>query len=183
MIKDIEKLKYPTGVFRFRGPLGDEERRICLEKIRTLPVQLAGLIGNLSEKQLESTYREGGWTGRQVIHHVADSHMNALIRFKWTLTEETPEIKAYDEKAWAELADTQKTPVNVSVALLESLHARWIVLLEAMSPADFQRTLFHPEHRRAITLDEMLSLYAWHGEHHLGHLKLLMDDNRSNRIS
>ena len=127
----------------------------------------------LTPKQLDAPYRPGGWTVRQVLHHVPDSHLNAYIRFKLALTEDTPTIKPYYEARWANLADTRKTAVETSLALLENLHARWVTLLRLMQPKDFARTYFHPDHGKALTLDWALAMYAWHGSHHVAHITSL----------
>ena len=129
-------------------------------------------VSGLSERQFETPYRPGGWTVRQVLHHVPDSHLNAYCRYKFALTEDNPTIKPYDEAAWANVADTARTRPEVSLALLDALHERWVVLLESMSAADFGRPLQHPE-RGPITLDWMLQLYAWHGRHHAAHITAL----------
>jgi len=125
-------------------------------------------------ERLHLPYRPGGWTGQQVIHHVADSHLNSYCRFRLALTEDNPTIRPYDESAWAELPDVAIMPASVSLALLESLHSRWVTLLHHLTEAQWQRTFYHPETKRASTLDQALALYAWHGRHHLGHLALLV---------
>jgi hypothetical protein len=121
---------------------------------------------------LDIAYREGGWTARQVLHHLPDSHLNAYIRFKWTLTEATPTIKAYDEKGWAETPDTKGDP-TVSLTLLRALHAKWTVLLQSLDDSQFKREFIHPDTRRHLSLARMAATYAWHGQHHLGHLKIV----------
>ncbi|HMQ47329.1 MAG TPA: putative metal-dependent hydrolase [Saprospiraceae bacterium] len=166
----MDSLRYPIGRFKFDP---EKARDVFIPYIIELPDQLSALVSEMSEKQLATPYRPEGWTGQQVVHHVADSHMNALIRFKWTLTEELPTIKPYLEAAWAQLPDVQ-LPVEISLQLLEALHARWGALLENMSEADWKRKLFHPESKREFTLEQMLQLYAWHGQHHMGHLKLIL---------
>jgi hypothetical protein len=128
----------------------------------------AAVLG-LSEEQLDTPYRPGGWTVRQVVHHVPDSHMNAYVRFKLALTEEAPTIKPYAEARWAELPDTRLTPPEVSLTLLDNLHERWVNILRNMTPEDFERRLQHPE-KGLLTLDAMLSLYSWHGRHHVAHV-------------
>ena len=172
MSTHTDQRRYPIGRFHYDGPLSAAARSEKRRAIQAFPARLRAVVQRLSEEQLDRPYREGGWTARQVIHHVADSHLNAYIRFKLALTEEIPRIKGYDEQAWAELPDTFQTPVSVSLDLLEALHARWALLLEAMSSGDYERNLFHPEKDRNISLDEMLALYAWHGEHHLRHVEL-----------
>jgi len=129
-------------------------------------------VRGLDEAQLSTPYRDGGWSVRQVVHHVPESHMNAYIRFKLALTEDNPTIKPYNENAWVNLGDVARVPVETSVALLEALHERWVTLMEAMAPADFERPLMHPE-VGAITLDRLLQLYAWHGPHHVAHVTAL----------
>ena len=124
---------------------------------------------------MNTPYRDGGWTVKQVIHHVADSHLNAYVRCKLALTEDNPTIKPYEEAAWAELSDTKNLPVNVSLTLLHALHARWVEVMKNMSDAEWQRTFFHPEQNRKITLWGMLTTYAWHGKHHVAHITSLRD--------
>ena len=127
-------------------------------------------------KQLDTPYRQGGWTARQVVHHMADSHTNAYIRFKWAITESTPTIKAYDEKAWAETPETKLDPV-ISIEVLKALHAKWSAMLRRLSPSDFQKEFLHPDTKKHMRLDRLTAMYAWHGEHHFGHLKIVA--NRS----
>lgn len=171
MSKTLEELQYPIGPFQYQEGYDDTTRRQYLESIRTLPARLQELTTALSDEQLNKPYRPGGWTIRQLIHHIADSHMNSYIRFKLGLTEDNPTITGYDQDAWAELRDTALTPVSVSVQLLEAIHTRWVNLLEGFSAADWQRTVVHPEKGRAVTLNEFLALYAWHCEHHLMQIK------------
>ena len=140
-----------------------------IEQIAAAPQKMREAVAGLTPRQLETPYREGGWTLRQVVHHVPDSHMNSYVRFKLALTEQTPTIRPYDEARWADLADSVDTPPETSMALLESLHDRWVRLLRSMSADDFQRTLNHPENG-LMTLDAMLALYAWHGRHHVAHI-------------
>jgi uncharacterized damage-inducible protein DinB len=130
-------------------------------------------VAGLSREQLETPYRPGGWTIKQVVHHVPDGHMNAYTRFKLALTENEPTIKPYEEDKWAELPDSQRVPIDVSLDLLDALHTRWVTLLGAMDAADFTRTLRHPEHNRIMTLGQLLALYAWHGRHHVAHITSL----------
>jgi len=169
-----ESLRYPTGRFqRPSRPLESAERRQMIDKIERTPRDIRGAIDGLSDSQLDTPYRPGGWTVRQVVHHVPDSHMNAFIRFKLALTEETPTIKPYDESAWAKLSDARETPIETSLSLLSALHERWVGLLRAMSPSDFGRKLNHPEWDGPLSLDAMLALYAWHGPHHTAHITSL----------
>jgi hypothetical protein len=171
-----EQLRYPVGKFTARDSYSTEELQSFIAKIESLPRDVEKVINSMTVKQLDTPYREGGWTARQVVHHMADSHMNAYIRFKWTLTESTPTIKAYDEKAWAETPETKLDPV-ISVELLKALHAKWIAMLRRLAPADFQKEFLHPDTKRYMRLDRMTAMYAWHGEHHFGHLKIVA--NRS----
>lgn len=140
--------------------------------LERLPGELAAALGSASDAALESRYREGGWTVRQVVHHLADSHINAYVRMRLTLTEDHPTIKTYEEARWAELGDTALAP-QVSLRLLEPLHQRWVALLRSVSAADFARTLNHPEHG-PMRLDQLLAMYAWHGEHHVAHVRIAL---------
>ncbi|MCW5977657.1 MAG: putative metal-dependent hydrolase [Bryobacteraceae bacterium] len=164
--------RYPVGRFAMTPNPTPEHRAAWLDEIARLPDQLRAAVASLPEGALEKPYREGGWTGRQVIHHLADSHINSYVRFRLALTEEKPVIKPYEETRWAELSDARSGPVEVSLALIEGLHARWVALLRSLSDADWARTFIHPElGERDLTTT--LALYAWHGRHHLGHLELL----------
>ena len=174
-----DDLRYPIG--RFSLPVGRAtagQRDECIGQIDTLPRRLHDAVTGLTAPQLATPYRPGGWTVRQLVHHIADSHLNAYARFKLALTEDEPTIKPYDEAAWAELADTQTTPVEVSLALLDALHCRWVVLLRAMTEREYAKTLRHPEHGRTFTLDQMLAQYAWHSEHHLRHITSVIERER-----
>jgi uncharacterized damage-inducible protein DinB len=171
-----EALRYPTG--RFHRPdraLTPDERAAAVARIAALPGEMRAALAGVDGERLETPYRPGGWTVRQVVHHVPDSHLNAYVRFKLALTEETPTIKPYDEARWAMLPDTRDTPVEVSLAMLDALHARWTALLRAMRPEEFARPLRHPEHPGPMTLDTMLALYAWHGAHHVAHITRLRE--------
>lgn len=169
----ISNLSYPVGKFEWTGPNSETERAAFIEAIAAVPQKLRAAVANLNEKQIETPYRPGGWTVRQTVHHVADSHMNAYIRFKLAMTENEPFVKAYDEKAWAELPDS-KLPVEVSLKLIDSLHERWVVVLRSMTPPDFNRKLSHPE-LGIVELDRYLALYAWHGRHHVAHITNLRE--------
>ncbi|HEX4966643.1 MAG TPA: putative metal-dependent hydrolase [Thermoanaerobaculia bacterium] len=169
-----EDLRYPIGKLRAEGALSDGRRLELIEQIAETPERLRAAVRGLGPHQLDTPYRHGGWTVRQVIHHVPDSHLNAYVRFKLALTEETPTIKPYAEALWAALPDTGRTAPEVSLALLDSLHLRWVILLRAMDAADFARTLQHPE-KGLLTLDDMLALYAWHGRHHVAHITSLRE--------
>lgn len=166
-------LRYPVGRFDFDGPLGEADYPKLIAAIAATPGALTSAVAGLSRDQLETRYRPGGWTVKQVVHHLPDSHTNAYTRFKLALTEDEPTIKTYDEAAWAELPDSQKVPVEVSLDLLDALHVRWVTLLRSMDAADFRRGLRHPEHGRVLTLAQMLAMYAWHGRHHVAHITSL----------
>jgi uncharacterized damage-inducible protein DinB len=165
----ITELQYPVGKLTFDAEVTQDKRRAWIRQIADAPAALRAAIDGLDDPQLDTAYRPGGWTVRQVLHHVPDSHMNAYVRFKWTLTEDNPTIKAYDEAAWATVADTARTEPDVSLALLDALHRRWVVLLESLEPKDFARPLTHPDNG-PMTLDRLLQLYAWHGRHHVAHI-------------
>jgi len=167
-------LRYPIGELKLKRSLGPEERATAISQIAETPVRLREAVAGLSREQFDTPYRPGGWTVRQVVHHLPDSHMNSYMRFKLALTEDLPTIKPYDEARWAELADSRDTPVDVSLALLESLHYRWDVLLRSMRPEDFALRLRHPEIGE-ITLDTTLWIYAWHGRHHVAHITSLRE--------
>ena len=166
---DLESLRYPIG--RFTPPQNStpETRSAQIEILRSLPDALQSAISGLGLAQLDTPYREGGWTVRQLIHHIADSHANSFIRFKLALTEDWPTVKPYDEKAWAELSDSRDVPVGVSMQLIAALHTRWVTLLESLGEADFQRGYIHPESGRQ-NLAHVLALYAWHSRHHTAHI-------------
>lgn len=168
-------LRYPIGRFRRPdAPLGDAERRRAIDTIAETPAKLRAAVAGLTAAQLETPYRPDGWTVRQVVHHVPDSHMNAYVRFKLALTEDEPTIKPYEEARWAELPDTRETPIETTLVLLEQLHDRWVRLLRAMGARDFARTLRHPE-TGVQRLDQVLALYAWHGPHHIAHVTSLRE--------
>jgi uncharacterized damage-inducible protein DinB len=165
----MSDLRYPIGKFEFHGPLTEEQKQTSLDDIAGTPAKLRAAVKGLSEAQLDTPYRPGGWTVRQLVHHVPDSHLNSYVRFKLALTEDEPTIKPYAEDRWAQLADTEATPVEVSLTLLESLHDRWMRLLRSLSQEDWKRTFRHPE-MGAMNLERTLALYAWHGRHHVAHV-------------
>jgi len=171
----MSDLSYPIGKFQWSGSATPEDRRRLIAIIAAAPAKLRAAVAGLTPKQLDTPYRPGGWTVRQVVHHLPDSHMNAFIRCKLALTEDQPTIKPYDEKLWAALADAADTPVETSLALLETLHDRWVVLLRSMDPEDFARLMIHPEHGAPLSLDWILALYAWHGAHHTAHITALRE--------
>jgi len=153
-----------------------EEQKIkWLNEIRQLPTLLEGAILNLDEAQLQSPYREGGWTVHQLVHHIADSHMNAYVRLKMALTEDNPAIRPYKQALWAELPDVQSVPVNVSITLLHAMHRRWTSVLRGMAAEDWDRTYYHPEQERNVPLWEMTAMYAWHSKHHMEHIRGLRE--------
>ncbi len=168
----MEDAIYPIGKY-IEQPFSDELLKEWLLDIQYLPQHIENALINLDEHQIDTTYREGGWTIRQVVHHVADSHMNAYIRFKLGLSEENPSIKPYDQDAWAEMPDTKNLPVNISVTLLFALHRRWTELLNNMHPNEWERTLFHPEYKKTMTLWYVLGLYSWHSRHHVAQITAL----------
>jgi hypothetical protein len=165
----MNDLRYPIGKFHYDGPLTEEQKNRSLGDMASAPVTLRSVVTGLSETQLDTPYRPGGWTVRQVVHHVPDSHMNAYIRFKLALTEDEPAIKPYEQQLWAELDDTKSTPIDVSLTLLDSLHDRWVRLLRSLTSKDWKRTFRHPE-LGDVSLDKNLALYAWHGRHHVAHI-------------
>jgi uncharacterized damage-inducible protein DinB len=169
-------LRYPVGKFEAVTSLTGEQRRQCIDAIAEAPARLAAAVAGLMPAQLDTPYRPGGWTVRQLVHHIADSHMNALIRFKLALTEDEPTIKTYEEARWAELADTKTPPIESSLVLLENLHKRWVLLLRSLTSADWPRKFRHPEWGPA-TVDFLLAQYAWHGRHHVAHITSLRERN------
>ena len=166
--------RFPIGKFNGQPPANEAERNKFLTDIEETPSRLRSAVAGLSEAQLNTPYRDGGWTVRQVVHHVPESHMNSYIRFKLALTEDEPTIKPYAEDRWAQLADVQNTPIEVSLALLDSLHQRWVILLRGLRPGDWQKTFRHPE-IGLMNLDKTLALYSWHGKHHVAHITALRD--------
>lgn len=167
-------LSYPIGKPELPASLDAALRRQCISDISQAPKRFREAVKGLNDQQLDTPYRPGGWTVRQVVHHVADSHINAYIRFRLALTEESPAIKPYDEKKWAELADARSLPVEASLAIIEAMHERWVALLQSLPETAFSRTFVHPE-RGAMSLDANLGIYAWHGRHHAAHITGLRD--------
>ena len=170
----MEKLQYPIGKY-IPQPFSQQQLKEWLLDVETLPKALEYTVINLDASQLEEPYRPGGWNSRQVVHHVADSHMNAYIRFKLGLTEDKITITPYDEAQWAEMADVKNIPINVSLTLLYALHARWLELLKNFKEDEWQRTVYHPEHKQEMTLWYLLGNYAWHGKHHTAHINKLRE--------
>jgi len=164
--------RFPIGPFSFDTHVTPDKRQLAIAAIRETPARLRAAVTGLTPDQIETPYRDGGWTVRQVVHHVPESHMNAFVRFKLALTEDKPTIKPYEEDLWVKLPDIPRVPIETSLTLLDALHQRWIAILEFMSPAQFTRPLIHPQHGE-VRLDWMLQLYAWHGRHHTAHVTAL----------
>jgi hypothetical protein len=169
---DTPDLRYPVGEFRFPESVSAQDLTRFIEQIAQAPSCLRAAIAGLVDEQLDTPYRPGGWTVRQVAHHVPDSHINSYVRYRLALTEDQPVIKPYEEKRWAELPDARTLPVEPSLALLENLHARWVPLLRSLSGADWKRSFRHPE-LGAVSLENNAALYAWHGRHHVAHITAL----------
>lgn len=167
-------LSYPIGKFTWPVSVSAEERRACLDELSVAPERFRRAVEGLNDSQLDTPYRPGGWTVRQVIHHVPDSHMNSYCRFRLALTEPDPTIKPYDEAKWAELHDARTAPIEGSLRLLEAIHLRWVALLQNLAEDDWNRTFRHPEHG-SMRLDVTLAMYAWHCRHHAAHIKGLRE--------
>jgi len=174
MTDDLELLKYPIGKYQKPAAYTPELLHEWISIIEALPSWLDVVIENLDEQQLQTPYRPGGWTVNQVIHHLADSHINAYVRVKLALTEDNPQVKPYEEALWAELPD-KDVPVNVSITLLHALHRRWAVLLKHLSPANWERTFYHPDSKRNFPIWEVTAIYAWHSRHHMEHVRRLRE--------
>jgi hypothetical protein len=166
---DSSDLRYPVGTFSFPDAVSAGDRSTFVGLVAETPAKLRAAIGGLSDEQLDTPYRPGGWTVRQVVHHVPDSHLNSYTRFRLALTEDEPTIKPYHEDRWAELPDARTAPVEVSLRLLECLHARWVALLRSLTDAEWKRTFRHPE-LGLVSLEQNAALYAWHGRHHVAHI-------------
>lgn len=169
----IEKLKYPIGQANIPDQISDEDIKHWIQILEEFPERLTELTQNLSEDQLNTPYRDDGWTVRQVIHHVVDSHYNSYVRFKWTLTEDQPVIKAYFEDRWAELSDYD-APIELSLNALKSLHAKWVYLLKGLTKEQLKRSFIHPEGNNKVSLEKNIGIYAWHSEHHYAHIENLL---------
>lgn len=169
----MEDLRYPIGEFVAPEAYTPHLRASAVEAIAAMPAQMRTAVRGLSNPQLDTPYRPGGWTVRQLVHHVGDSHLNAFVRLKLALTEDNPTVKPYDEKAFAELAD-HRLPVDVSLSLLDALHARWVAVLRSLTPKEFERPLYHPE-IGAITIDYQVQSYGWHSRHHVAHITRLRE--------
>ena len=167
-------LQYPIGKFQWEGAITNEQSEQLIAQIEQAPAQLRQAVAGLSQEQVNTPYRLNGWTVKQVVHHLPDSHMNTYIRFRLALTEDEPTIKPYDQERWAVLEDARTAPLELSLSLLESLHHRWVILLRSLRAQDFARTFRHPE-MGVVSLDKYLALVAWHGRHHIAHITSLRD--------
>jgi len=166
--------RYPVGKFSFDGNMSAQQKAQCLDDIEQTPARLRAAVRGLNDQQLDTAYREGGWTVRQVVHHVPDSHMNSYVRFKLALTEDEPTIRPYMENLWAELPEAKSAPIELSLTLLESLHQRWMLALRGIKTEEWKRNLRHPE-MGLLSLEKTLALYAWHGRHHVAHVTSLRE--------
>lgn len=175
-MESLEQLRYPIGKMPNPTTFTQEEVHSWIADIEKLPKQLRDAVQNMTPEQLDTAYRPEGWTVRQVVHHVADSHMNAIIRLKLALTEDNPTIKPYEEQLWAELPDT-KMDIEISLALIENLHLRFVQILRSMPWADFERTFYHPGLAQSVLLGALASMYSWHGRHHTAHIIGVKSDN------
>lgn len=169
-MSDLDALRYPVGRYAKPGPLDAPSRAALIDALARAPAELRALVTGLSDGQLDTPYRPGGWTIRQVVHHVFDSHANAYVRMKLCVTEDTPTIRTYDEAKWAELPEARTAPVAISLDLLDALHRRWVLFLRALPADAFSRTVRHPDWG-PMTLDDLLAQYAWHGRHHAAHVR------------
>jgi hypothetical protein len=167
---------YPIGKYEPQ-PFSEKQKRAWLSDIEFLPQQVENALLNLDEAQLFTPYRDGGWTVQQLVHHIADSHMNAFCRFRLGLTENNPTIRPYEQQLWAELKDMNTVPVNVSVTLLHALHTRWYAMISDLTIQQWERTIFHPESKKEMTLWYVLGMYSWHGRHHVAHITSLRERN------
>ena len=172
----LDTLRYPVGRFARKPSIDAAERTSLIDAIDAAPEQMAAAVLSLSPQQIDTPYRDGGWTVRQVVHHVVDSHLNAYIRMRLAATEEAPAIKAYDENEWAKLSDSRSAPIELSVPFLAALHARWVWWLRTLNEDTFARRIQHPE-RGPMTIDDLLQLYGWHGRHHVAHITSLRERN------
>ena len=172
---DLEKLKYPRGRFSYPETSSIDDRSIWIHSIETLPSKISEVTNGFSETQWNTPYRPEGWTVKQLVHHIADSHMNSFVRFKLGLTEDNPTIKPYRQDAWVRMQDVEQLPAKISLNILENLHMRFTLVLKNMTEEDFARTIYHPEMEKSLSLAAMLALYGWHSEHHLAHITNLIE--------
>jgi len=173
-MENLEALRYPIGHFNCPEKISDSQIQDWMIALETFPKRLETLVGNLTEVQLETPYRTGGWTIRQLIHHIADSHHHSYTRFKWALSEETPVIKAYEEKAWSSLLDARTAPIDLSLNYLKALHAKLVFVLKGLTKEQYSLSYLHPVDNKKISIAENMGKYAWHGNHHLAHIQNLM---------
>jgi hypothetical protein len=175
--QELEELKYPIGKFSVEGEITDEQVAQWINGIASLPVKLRDAINGLTDEQLNTPYRPGGWTVKQVVHHIGDSHLNSIIRFKWTITEDKPVIKAYNEKKWAETKDYELYDINDSLDFITMLHKKFVVLLKSFTSEDLNRIFVHPETNKEVILLRNVGIYEWHGRHHTAHITKLRERN------
>lgn len=171
---ELEKLKYPIGKYLRPEEISEEHRSVCIDELEELPIKLEALVKGLNEDQLNTPYRPDGWTVRQVVHHIADSHHHSYTRFKWALTENKALIKAYEEKDWCNLFDARTAPIELSLVYLKALHAKIVYLLRGLSNSDLQKCYTHPDDMAEVTVEENICKYAWHGNHHYAHIENLL---------
>ncbi len=174
METSLETLQYPVGKHTWPSIVSDQDVHLAIRSIAAFPDKIQHAVERLSKLQLDTPYRPGGWTARQVVHHVADSHMNAYMRFKLALTEDAPTIKPYDQAKWAELADSKLLPPEISLPIIRNIHIRWGLIMENMKPEEWDLTFVHPEYNKVYSLRQVAMLYQWHGAHHLGHIQSVM---------
>jgi hypothetical protein len=173
-MENLEKLRYPIGHFICPETISKQVRNSWIQELENLPKRLGALVLSLNESQLDTPYRPGGWSIRQLVHHIADSHHHSYTRFKWALTEEAPLIKAYDEKSWSDLMDAQTAPISLSLTYIEALHAKLVFLLRGLEEDQFEKFYIHPDGQVKVTVAENIGKYAWHGNHHLAHIQNLV---------
>lgn len=174
MTPNLDPLRFPIGTFQSPASISEEQIKLWITEIEALPDLLKQTVKILSEEDLNLTYRPGGWTIKQVIHHLADSHMNSYIRFKLAFTEENPTIRPYFEERWAECEEAKNADIHISLNLLDTLHKRWVLFLRTLKVKDWDKTFYHPENKRSTPLKEVAGLYAWHGKHHLNHILIAL---------
>ncbi len=167
----LEIKKYPIGKFQRPEQISEDTLRLWIKSLEKLPNRLKALVSDASDEMLDQQYRPGSWTVREIVHHIPDSHMNGYIRMKLALTEDNPTIKPYDENGWTRLADVQSVDISVSLELLKNVHIRWVALAKSLNTAELRRTFYHPENKVSVSVAEQIGLYAWHGEHHLAHVR------------
>ncbi|PIB27511.1 YfiT family bacillithiol transferase [Maribacter sp. 4G9] len=173
-MENLEKLRYPIGYFICPVIISKQVRNSWIQELENLPERLGSLVLSLNESQLDTPYRPGGWSIRQLIHHIADSHHHSYTRFKWALTEEAPLIKAYDEMSWSDLMDAKTAPISLSLTYIEALHAKLVFLLKGLEEVQFEKYYIHPDGQVEVTVAENIGKYAWHGNHHLAHIQNLV---------